>query len=134
MWKPSADNSWVSRAAAPVTPDAFATIATAPSVINGIVVVVVGGSVVVVVVVVVEVVVVAIVVVVVVDVDVVLEVVVVVGTAGGPKVQLTNSTAHNTVEISISRRASIRSSCPLAHARTSRRQQRRLFDGCGPPG
>jgi len=105
-----------------VTPDAFATIATAPSVINGIVVVVVGGSVVVVVVVVVVLVVVAIVVVVVVDVDVVLEVVVVVGTAGGPKVQLTNRTAHKTVEISISRRASIRSSCPLAHARTSRPQ------------
>src|SRR3954452_5473602 len=105
MWKPSADNSCVSRAAEPVTPDALATIATAPSVINGMVVVVGGGSVVVVVVVVVDVVVVAMVVVGVVDVDV--EVVVVDGTEGGPKVQLTNRTAHITVEISISRRASI---------------------------
>src|SRR4051794_39000947 len=98
MWKPSADNSCVSRAAAPVTPEALATIATAPSVINGMVVVVVGGSVVVVLVVVVEDVVVGVVVVVVVDVDVVLEVVVVVvvGTAGGPNVQLANRTAHNT--------------------------------------
>ena len=51
MWKPSALSSWVSSAAAPVTPDALATIATAPSVISGIVVVVVGGIVVVVVVV-----------------------------------------------------------------------------------
>src|SRR3954467_4178800 len=127
MWKPSADNSCVSRAAAPVTPEALATIATAPSVINGMVVVVVGGSVVVGVVVVVDVVGGAMVgggggAGGVVDVDVVLDVVVVVGTAGGPKVQLTNTTAHNTVEISISRRASTRSSCPLAHARTSRRQ------------
>src|SRR3954452_17277696 len=136
MWKPSADNSCVSRAAAPVRPDALATIATAPSVINGMVVVVVGGSVVVVVVVVVDVVVVAMVVVVIVDVDVVLDVVVVVGTAGGPKVQLTNTTAHNTVEISISRRASTLSSCPFAHARTSRRQltQNQVFDDRGSPG
>src|SRR5437868_3050103 len=106
MWKPSADSSCVNRAAAPVTPEALATIATAPSVINGTVVVVGGGSVVVVVVVV-EVVVAAIVVVVdpvVVDVVVVVVVVVVVGVAGGPNVQPTNRTAHNTVEISISRR------------------------------
>src|SRR4051794_15684675 len=74
MWKPSAVNSCVNRAAAPVTPDALETIATAPSVINGMVVVVVGGSVVVVVVV--DVVVVGVVVVVVVDVDVVVGVVV----------------------------------------------------------
>src|SRR4051794_33865786 len=119
MWKPRPVNSCVSSAAAPVTPDALATIATAPSVINGMVVVVVGGSVVVVDVVVVDVVVVDVVVVGAVVVDVVLGVVVVVGTDGGPKVHPTSATAPSTVKISISRRASIRSSCPLARAHTS---------------
>src|SRR3954451_5012500 len=100
MWKPSADNSCVSRAAAPVTRDALETIATAPSVINGMVVVVVGGSVVVVVVVVVDVVVVGVVVVVVVDVvEVVVGVVVVVGTDGGPNVHPAMTTRINAVEI-----------------------------------
>src|SRR3954451_2833337 len=119
MWKPSAVNSCVNSAAAPVTPDALETIATAPSVINGMVVVVVGGSVVVVDVVVVDVDVVGAIVVVVVDVDVVVAVVVVVGTDGGPNVQPTRATALSTVEISISRRASIRSSCPVGNAKTS---------------
>src|SRR3954470_16887881 len=125
MWKPSAVNSCVNRAAAPVTPDALETIATAPSVINGMVVVVVGGSVVVVVVV--DVVVVGVVVVVVVDVDVVVGVVVVVATDGGPNVQPTSANAPNTVEISISRRASIRSSCPVGNAHTSRRSWTRKW-------
>jgi hypothetical protein len=90
-------------------------------VIKGIVVVVVGGTVVVVLVVVVDVEVVGAVVVVVVDVDVVVGVVVVVATDGGPNVQAASATEPTTVAISISRRASIRSSCPVGHAHTSLR-------------
>jgi hypothetical protein len=46
MWKPTASSSWLSFDAAPVVPEALATMITAPSVTSGIVVVVVGGRVV----------------------------------------------------------------------------------------
>src|SRR6476469_4622319 len=129
MWKPSAVSSCVNNAAAPVTPEALATIATAPSAPNGIVVAVVGGSVVVVVVVVVDVVVVggSVVVVVVVDEDVVVGTVVVVAAFGGPNVQAASTTTDNTTDIVNSRRAHTRSSCRLPNART--RQDARVASG-----
>src|SRR5262245_8825364 len=123
MWKPSDVNSWVNSAAAPVTPDALATMATAPSVTNGMVVVVVGGSVVVVVVVVVDVVVVDVVGVVVDDVEVVVASVVVVATDGGPNVHAASTSIIDAVEMNSSRRANIRSSCPVGNSRTSHRRE-----------
>jgi hypothetical protein len=91
------------------------------------VLVVVGGSVVVVVVDVVVVLVVAggivVVVVVVVDVDVV----VVVGTVGGPNVQPVRAAPSTSVDSSLHRRASMRPSCPLLRTQTSHRLRPRLL-------